>query len=319
MLPRRSQAAQTPEFAKVFCFFSSEKKSFLPMPTLTANRGPTFETSRRRADWVLPASALLHALMISLVLLARVRETTAPPPETPGFAMLWDHGVQLPDAVPVPGARPSIPAGENARSLQAATPVPPPAAPKQESQAAPAPEIAAKAPKVPQLAPGAGPLPRRAAQQRAQRANPFAHATDLRFSQAPRSAAGGRLHGSRSMDLSMGLHVEGGQLRDAVPHVTSPGADGDYIERLSEYIEVHKFYPERAAANGEDGVAVLRATIARDGTVKDVELEQSSGSNDLDDAWLSLFRHKRLAPFPDDMNEAERTFEMSMDYILLRG
>jgi hypothetical protein len=28
-LSRHSQAAQTPEFAKVFCFFSSEKKTFL--------------------------------------------------------------------------------------------------------------------------------------------------------------------------------------------------------------------------------------------------------------------------------------------------
>jgi hypothetical protein len=28
-IPARMQAAQTPEFAKVFCFFSSEKKAFL--------------------------------------------------------------------------------------------------------------------------------------------------------------------------------------------------------------------------------------------------------------------------------------------------
>jgi len=32
MLARTLQAAQTPEFAKVFCFFSSEKKAFLPSP-----------------------------------------------------------------------------------------------------------------------------------------------------------------------------------------------------------------------------------------------------------------------------------------------
>jgi hypothetical protein len=30
VLSRTSQAAPTPEFAKVFCFFSSEKKTFLP-------------------------------------------------------------------------------------------------------------------------------------------------------------------------------------------------------------------------------------------------------------------------------------------------
>jgi len=32
MLSLPAQAAQTPEFAKVFCFFSSEKKAFLPTP-----------------------------------------------------------------------------------------------------------------------------------------------------------------------------------------------------------------------------------------------------------------------------------------------
>ncbi len=31
-LSRPSQAAQTPEFAKVFYFFSTEKKTFLPYP-----------------------------------------------------------------------------------------------------------------------------------------------------------------------------------------------------------------------------------------------------------------------------------------------
>jgi len=31
-LSRTFQAAQTPEKSKVFCFFSSEKKTFLPFP-----------------------------------------------------------------------------------------------------------------------------------------------------------------------------------------------------------------------------------------------------------------------------------------------
>jgi hypothetical protein len=31
LLSRPVQAAQTPEFAKVFCFFSSEKKALLPL------------------------------------------------------------------------------------------------------------------------------------------------------------------------------------------------------------------------------------------------------------------------------------------------
>ena len=122
------------------------------------------------------------------------------------------------------------------------------------------------------------------------------------------------LRNSRSMDLSMGPVIEGGQLRDAVPHVASAGADGDYMEALGEYVETHKFYPELAGRNGEQGTVVVRALIARDGTVKDVRLEQTSESRLLDVALISMFRGKHLPPFPEDMKEQEREFTISMTY-----
>jgi TonB family protein len=132
---------------------------------------------------------------------------------------------------------------------------------------------------------------------------------------AARSARPTRgLHNSHSYDLSMGPVIEGGELKDAVPHIASPGADGDYMQLLSDYVETHKYYPEQAGRNGEQGTATIKAVIARDGTVKDVHLEQSSESRMLDVALLSMFRAKHLPPFPDDMREKEREFTITMTY-----
>ena len=112
----------------------------------------------------------------------------------------------------------------------------------------------------------------------------------------------------------MGPVIQGGQLRDAVPHIASAGADGDYMEMLSEYVETHKYYPEQAGRNGEQGTAVVKVLMARDGTVKDVRLEQSSESHMLDAALESMFRDKHLPPFPDDMREGQKEFTISMTY-----
>jgi hypothetical protein len=34
-------------------------------------------------------------------------------------------------------------------------------------------------------------------------------------------------------------------------------------------------------------------------------------------AWISLFREKHLAPFPENMRENQRDFTLSMDYELI--
>ena len=285
-------------------------------------RGPTW------LEWVLLGSALTHALILAIVLFARrPTEMVAVVPDKQGFDLVWDHGQRRPDAVPVPGRYLSMPKGERVPN---STPAPQSHEQKPQQQAMLQPQTQPRPQETqrptPQVREDEGetapvPAPRALHEQHrprtSQQVNPFAHPLNLSFSSVSRPAMRNGLHGSKSLDLSMGLLIEGGQLKDAVPHVSSPGADGDYLELLSEYVETHKFYPERAAANGEDGVAVIRATIARDGTVKDVHLVESSGSRDLDIAWISLFRDQRLAPFPDDMREKERDFTLSMDYVLI--
>jgi protein TonB len=120
--------------------------------------------------------------------------------------------------------------------------------------------------------------------------------------------------------MQEGPVIAGGQLMDAVTHVViGPGGPEDYMAMLSEYIETHKYYPESAAANGEQGESVVRVTIERDGRVRDVSLVQSAYSPALDAAWESVFRGQKLPAFTDDMKEQELTLTLSLDYILTYG
>ncbi len=236
--------------------------------------------------------------------------------------MVFENGQKTPIAAAHPGRFIEIPRGvlpppnETPTSPNSPPPVP---------QTAPAPQInllppEMQAPPLPSVS-QAEPTPAPSRTERHERprrratpqSNPFAHMALPNFAAEPSRPSHG-LRDSRSMDLSMGPVVQGGELRDAVPHVASAGADGDYMGLLGEYVETHKFYPELAGRNGEQGTVVVRALIARDGTVKDVRLDQTSESRMLDVALLSMFRGKHLPPFPDDMKEKEREFTISMTY-----
>jgi protein TonB len=90
----------------------------------------------------------------------------------------------------------------------------------------------------------------------------------------------------------------------------------DWWAAFSRFVEEHKYYPMSAAARGEDGQCVLPLTIERDGTVKSVRLELSSGSPTLDMAWISEFRGAKVPAFPPGTEESEVDFPASMTYIL---
>ena len=55
-------------------------------------------------------------------------------------------------------------------------------------------------------------------------------------------------------------------------------------------------YPERARRAGAEGVVGVRITLAADGSVRQVELTQSSGSRLLDEAALTAARASTFAP-----------------------
>lgn len=68
-----------------------------------------------------------------------------------------------------------------------------------------------------------------------------------------------------------------------------------FFKRFSNKIEAVWNYPVQAAQRGEEGVLLLKITIDRKGELLDVELQESSGSDDLDfEAIQAIYR---AAPF----------------------
>jgi protein TonB len=92
----------------------------------------------------------------------------------------------------------------------------------------------------------------------------------------------------------------------------------DWMNEFSAWVEEHKRYPEQAAMNDEDGTNMVQIRIHRDGRVEAVSLEQRSGSSWLDMGTVSLFRDRRLPPFPPDAKDDDLTIEFTMQYIIVR-
>lgn len=87
------------------------------------------------------------------------------------------------------------------------------------------------------------------------------------------------------------------------PSAADPGKDS-WEGRVMARLERHRRYPNAARARREQGVAHVRVSLARDGSVLSLALEQSSGSAMLDQAALETFR--RAAPLPA-VPEARKT------------
>jgi TonB family protein len=92
----------------------------------------------------------------------------------------------------------------------------------------------------------------------------------------------------------------------------------DWSNELSSWIEAHKYYPRQAAERGEEGTAVVRVTINRNGKVENVELLDRSGSQWLDLSLQALFRDRSVPPFPPDATTATIKVDVEMHYILIR-
>ncbi len=294
-----------------------------PRPNWGNRAQPRVVRDPRWLDAAILISLFVHGMIVAILLLAKHVPSPGPaaPPEA-GVEMVFDHGLHSPYAAPRPAKVVAIPRGETngtteqPETRQAPPPVPP-ANPAPQINLLPPEMLAPPMPDTANAEPTPSPSKAERQPKRHPRANPqtnpFANMALPNFAQhAPSHARG--LHNSRSMDLSMGPVFEGGVMKDAVAHVAGAGIDGDYMEQLTDYVETHKFYPEQSGRNGEQGTVTIKAVIERDGTVKAVQLEQSSEYRMLDVALMSMFRDKHLPPFPDDMKENEQTFTITMTY-----
>ncbi len=102
-------------------------------------------------------------------------------------------------------------------------------------------------------------------------------------------------------------------------HVAGADPGEDWEAELHRWASDHAYYPEAAAENGEEGVAVIQATINRYGKVVNVELVERSGSAFLDSAWLGEWRNATVPHFPPGTPEDTTTIDYTIHYILVRS
>ncbi len=85
---------------------------------------------------------------------------------------------------------------------------------------------------------------------------------------------------------------------------TVVGPPPDYLTRLRAWLEKHKQYPQQAQRRRQQGTALLRFTLARDGRLLAHSIERSSGFTSLDVAVEEMIeRAAPLPPLPSDMSQ----------------
>jgi TonB family protein len=102
------------------------------------------------------------------------------------------------------------------------------------------------------------------------------------------------------------------------PRITGADLGRDWIGEYTAWVRAHMYYPEQAAANGEDGTAEVILQINRSGKVLSVELVTRSGSQWLDLSTTGIFRGARVPPFPDNVTGDTATIDQTIHYILRR-
>ncbi len=224
----------------------------------------------------------------------------APPPSQPP-----------PEAVP-PVPAPPLPTPPTVRLAQPdefqATPVPRDLVPNFELPAPP-----------PPLPPPAKPRPRPAPLPPRQALGTLGAPMDLNFGQASSRAPAPRgSAGSRAIDFSLGTPKAGPNRSEAFFDARAANVGADWAQGLAEYWRRHRFYPQQAVENGEDGTVQVTLVVNRLGRVQSVEVKSRSGSPWLDMAAMSVWRNAQLAPLPAENPNPTITIPLTINYILLR-
>jgi TonB family protein len=138
---------------------------------------------------------------------------------------------------------------------------------------------------------------------------------NMSYGGPPQGAAASPAPQSGRLNLALNQSV----MRNAFAREFSIHGDigPDWEAALSQWVNERKYYPEPALEMDQQGSVAIRLVVARDGSVLNVTLLQSSGSPFLDQAWLGMFRGARVPPFPPGTPSNEITLEATMHYILV--
>lgn len=232
----------------------------------------------------------------------------------------------------------------------AATPEPPAAASEPPVTAAAEPSIAAPEPKVAAIEPSAAvPEPQMAAPAPSMAAMPKPVATPLptpprrkpaRPHPAPAEAASPPMQASAPAPEELAAAVPAPQ--PGAPGTGSgpggtravgTGAEGaghgaigdgpiegpgdDYLDRLRRWLNKYKRYPDQAKKDKQQGHLIVSFTILRDGTVRNPQIEHSSGFPLLDEAALAMLREASpVPPLPPSYRPALVSVDLPVEFEL---
>jgi protein TonB len=104
---------------------------------------------------------------------------------------------------------------------------------------------------------------------------------------------------------------------DAPPADFQAGAASDQWEaRLMARLERYRYYPAVARSRRQQGTAWVRASIDRDGQLRALRLEQSSGQPMLDESALQTFRRAQPLPRIPEELPAPQELVVPVEYYL---
>ena len=284
---------------------TSEAESPAPQPDLIQPEPPAPEPAEPSPPQVPPQPEL-----------APGPAPTASPPNLaasePNSAPEMVEPEEPPPAEPVPQSTEPAPA-----------PIPEPPAVRLAEPESAAPTLSPQtlAPDLPPLAPpppAPTPLPR---QQALQRPAPgtFAAPMDLNFGRAAARAPSPRAAGSsRAIDFSLGAPKPGPNKSEAFFDIRAKNIGADWAQGLAIYWRQHRYYPQQAAQNGEDGTVEIEIVVNRLGRVETVEILRRSGSPWLDMAAVGTWRNAQLAPLPAENTDRTITIPLTINYLLIR-
>jgi len=101
------------------------------------------------------------------------------------------------------------------------------------------------------------------------------------------------------------------------PDSGAPGAESDYFQELSRWLEKHKRYPRRSKLRNEQGVVQLRLVVTQSGDVSAFKIVESSGYQRLDKEVADMIdRAKPLPAIPDALQQTSISVLLPVGFLL---
>jgi protein TonB len=261
------------------------------------------EPPPRWQPWALAAALLLHVLAIALALYTRERGLPQDQESPPGIAMVFDKG-----GAPQTTAPPAQLRGPPETAQIPPPPPPPPPQPQTEVNLNMPLSPLAALPQ-PQPHPQPAPRPRPAPPQHyAMMLDGMSYGNPSPVAPAPPA----------KQALNLELPQSDAQAVFA-PELTIKGdAGADWDAALNRWVEAHKYYPQAAAEQGQQGSVEIEFVVDRQGNVTGLRMLNGSGSTFLDQAWLGLFQDAQLPAFPPGTKSDHITVDATMHYELIQ-